>query len=55
MQAAYRAAAMRWHPDRQPEPRLKAEATRRFQAVQEAYSVLRDPQRRAAYDRGGYV
>ncbi|PNW71838.1 hypothetical protein CHLRE_16g690400v5 [Chlamydomonas reinhardtii] len=55
VQAAYRAAAMRWHPDRQPEPRLKAEATRRFQAVQEAYSVLRDPQRRAAYDRGGYV
>ncbi|KAG2433133.1 hypothetical protein HYH02_012834 [Chlamydomonas schloesseri] len=55
VQAAFRAAAMRVHPDRQPDPKLKAEATRRFQAVQEAYSVLRDPQRRAAYDRGGYV
>ncbi|KXZ49068.1 hypothetical protein GPECTOR_23g153 [Gonium pectorale] len=51
VQAAFRAAALRWHPDRQPDPAAKADSTRRFQAAQEAYSVLRDPARRAAYDR----
>ncbi|PNH04473.1 NADH-ubiquinone oxidoreductase chain 5 [Tetrabaena socialis] len=53
IQAAYRAAALRWHPDRQPDPARKAESTRRFQAVQEAYATLRDPARRAAYQRSG--
>ncbi|EFJ46862.1 molecular chaperone [Volvox carteri f. nagariensis] len=52
IQAAFRAAALKWHPDRQPDPARKAESTRQFQSAQEAYSVLRDPNRRAAYDRG---
>ncbi|GLC45263.1 hypothetical protein PLESTB_000719000 [Pleodorina starrii] len=52
IQAAFRAAALKWHPDRQPDPTRKVDSTRKFQAAQEAYSVLRDPHRRAAYDRG---
>lgn len=30
----------------------KAAASRRFQQINEAYTALRDPRRRAAYDRG---
>ena len=47
IRAAYRKKAQETHPDRNPDdPR----ATERFQAVKEAYQVLRDPERRARYD-----
>ncbi|HEX5633554.1 MAG TPA: molecular chaperone DnaJ [Gemmatimonadales bacterium] len=46
---AYRKAAMDWHPDRN----RTAEAEGKFKEVTEAYEVLRDPQKRAAYDRYG--
>jgi len=46
---AYRRLAMEWHPDRNPTP----EAEARFKEITEAYDVLRDPQKRAAYDRYG--
>jgi molecular chaperone DnaJ len=46
---AYRKAAMDWHPDRNRTP----EAEGRFKEITEAYEVLRDPQKRAAYDRYG--
>ena len=46
---AYRKLAMEYHPDRNPAP----EAEARFKEITEAYEVLRDPQRRAAYDRYG--
>jgi molecular chaperone DnaJ len=46
---AYRKAAMEWHPDRNRTP----EAEARFKEITEAYEVLRDPQKRAAYDRYG--
>ena len=44
---AYRWAARRYHPDRNPDP----EATEQFLRVREAYETLQDPKRRAAYDR----
>lgn len=48
---AYRAAALRWHPDKNPDNREEAE--KRFVAVASAYEVLSDESTRAAYDRGG--
>ena len=47
---AYRKLAMQYHPDRNGG---SAEAEERFKAITEAYDVLRDPQKRAAYDRYG--
>ena len=47
---AYRKLAMQWHPDRN---QGSAEATERFKEITEAYDVLRDPQKRAAFDRFG--
>jgi len=48
IKAAYRALAQRYHPDKwQGDP---AEATRRMAAINEAYGVLSDAQKRAAYD-----
>jgi curved DNA-binding protein CbpA len=44
---AYRRLARAWHPDAQP---VDAGAPARFQAVSDAYELLSDPARRAAYD-----
>jgi molecular chaperone DnaJ len=46
---AYRKLAMEYHPDRNSAP----EAEARFKEITEAYEVLRDPERRSAYDRYG--
>ena len=46
---AYRKLAMEYHPDRNPSP----EAEAKFKEITEAYEILRDPQKRAAYDRYG--
>lgn len=48
---AYRREAMKWHPDRHESAEAKAEATRRFKEIAEAYRHLRDPIARAAYDQ----
>src|SRR5580704_1305889 len=51
IKSAYRKAALRWHPDRNPEN--KPEAEHNFRQASEAYSVLSDPQKRSVYDRFG--
>ncbi|CAN0914108.1 Chaperone protein DnaJ [Linum grandiflorum] len=56
IRSAYRRLAMRWHPDkwtRNPGA-VAADAKRRFQQIQEAYSVLSDPGKRSMYDAGLY-
>ena len=50
IKSSYRKLAMRFHPDRNPG---NAEAEARFKAINEAYDCLKDPQKRAAYDRYG--
>jgi len=50
IKVAYRKLAMRWHPDRNNGSR---DAEAKFKEVSEAYDVLRDPDKRAAYDRYG--
>ncbi|MGB8278792.1 MAG: molecular chaperone DnaJ [Methylovirgula sp.] len=52
MKAAFRKAAMAYHPDRNPDD---AEAEHKFKEVNEAYQILSDTQKRAAYDRYGHA
>ena len=47
---AFRSLALRYHPDRNKEPG----AEDRFKEIAEAYAVLSDPNKRAAYDAGGF-
>ncbi len=47
---AYRKMAMQYHPDRNGGSK---DAEESFKAISEAYDILRDPQKRAAYDRYG--
>jgi len=49
---AYRKMAMKYHPDRNPGD-AKAEQT--FKEINEAYDVLKDEQKRSAYDRFGHA
>ncbi len=47
---SYRKLAMQWHPDKNGGSK---DAEEKFKSITEAYDVLRDPQKRAAYDRYG--
>jgi len=52
LKAAFRKAAMKWHPDRNPGDK---NSDGRFKEINEAYDILKDPDRRAAYDRFGHA
>jgi molecular chaperone DnaJ len=50
IKTSYRRLAMECHPDRNPGCTISEE---KFKAISEAYDCLKDPQKRAAYDRFG--
>src|SRR6516225_7343736 len=51
LKKAYRGLAMKFHPDRNPGDQA---AEHKFKEINEAYDVLKDDQKRAAYDRFGH-
>ena len=52
IKSSYRKLAMKYHPDKNAGCK---DSEARFKAISEAYDVLKDPQKRAAYDRFGHA
>src|SRR3954465_2617296 len=52
LKKAYRKLAMQFHPDRNPGDQA---AEHKFKEISEAYDVLKDEQKRAAYERFGHA
>ena len=52
LKAAFRKLAMKWHPDKNPGDQTSEV---RFKEINEAYEVLKDGDKRAAYDRYGHA
>jgi molecular chaperone DnaJ len=53
IKSSYRKAALKWHPDRNPENKHEAEA--KFRECTEAYSILSDQEKRQIYDTYGHA
>jgi molecular chaperone DnaJ len=53
IKSSYRKAALKWHPDRNPENKHEAEG--KFRECTEAYSVLSDQEKRQVYDTYGHA
>jgi len=53
IKASYRKAALKWHPDRNPDNKQEAEG--KFRECTEAYSVLSDQEKRQIYDTYGHA
>ncbi|KAB2007804.1 hypothetical protein ERO13_D10G053500v2 [Gossypium hirsutum] len=57
LRTAYKKLALRWHPDRcsaSGNSKFVEEAKKKFQTIQQAYSVLSDANKRFLYDVGAY-
>jgi molecular chaperone DnaJ len=52
LKSAFRKLALKWHPDRN---RGDASSEARFKEINEAYEILKDPEKRTAYDRFGHA
>ncbi|ACI91564.1 chaperone protein DnaJ [Afipia carboxidovorans OM5] len=52
LKSAFRKLAMKWHPDKNPG---NPACEHKFKEISEAYEVLKDSQKRAAYDRFGHA
>jgi len=52
LKKAYRRLAMKWHPDRNPD---NPKSEDHFKEAKEAYEILTDTQKRAAYDQFGHA
>ena len=51
LKSAYRRLAMKYHPDKNPDD---SEAEKKFKEISEAYEVLSNPEKKAAYDQYGH-
>ncbi|MCQ2565532.1 MAG: molecular chaperone DnaJ [Clostridia bacterium] len=52
IKSAFRKMAMKYHPDRNPDDK---DAEEKFKEINEAYSVLSDPEKKEKYDRFGFA
>jgi DnaJ-class molecular chaperone len=53
LKSAYRKQALKWHPDKH-KGEAKKEAEQKFKEVNQAYEVLKNPQKKQAYDQMGH-
>ncbi|MBU0974388.1 DnaJ domain-containing protein [Patescibacteria group bacterium] len=53
IKSAYRKAALKWHPDKNPDNKVEAET--KFKEINEAYQVVSDEKKRKTYDQFGHA